>query len=185
MKSALINPLSFARFLIPYYSYIAMFHYESLEKILKNNRKQQQKSLSEERDNVLFLDYDGVINIDPYNFGNKPYDEHCMANVNRLCKEFNLKIVVSSSWKNYPDYQSRLYVSGLDESITILGKTDTFGFREEEIKEYIKEHIHINKFIVLDDARLDELTPYHVRTKFHEGFNDQKYEEARKLLINQ
>ena len=160
-----------------------IFRRNSLRKILKEAKKKRRSAISDDLDNVLFLDFDGVINIDVNNYGRKPFDPSCMENINRLCKTYDLRIVVISSWKKYPNYQKLLYDSGLDRSVTVLGKTETVnGPREEEIKKYLADHIYIDRFIILDDGVFDELTPYHVRTRFTEGFSDQKYEEAAQLL---
>ena len=81
---------------------------ESLKSILSYARRKRRGKLNDELDNVLFLDYDGVINLDPNNYGKKCFDRDCIENVNRLCKKFNLKIVVISSWKKYENYEGLL-----------------------------------------------------------------------------
>ncbi|MBR0474873.1 MAG: hypothetical protein IJJ19_07700, partial [Erysipelotrichaceae bacterium] len=139
-------------------------------------------------DNILFLDYDGVVALDfSMELFRSIFDRHCIENVNKLCHEFDLKIVVTSSWRNEEDYKDMLYDNGLDTDIEIIGKTpELYIVREDEIKIYLREHVYIDKFIILDDTGFTELKPYHVQTSFVDGgFNDEKYEEARQLLINQ
>ena len=152
-----------------------------LVKILRAAKK--KRKYFDQLDNILFLDYDGVINTDINNYGQLPFNKVCIDNVNRLCKEYNLKIVVISSWKKYANYIDILYESGLDKDITIIGKTDILnGSREEEIKQYLYNNIYINKFIIIDDGDYDELSKYQVKTNFNDGFNDDKYLEASSLL---
>ena len=46
-----------------------IFKNNSLNAILKKAKQKRKKTLYDQTDNVLFLDYDGVINIDFNNFG--------------------------------------------------------------------------------------------------------------------
>jgi len=163
-----------------------MFKKNSVSSILKRAKRKRRKLLSDDLDNILFLDFDGVLNLDADNYGEKPFNSSCVENVNRLCRAYSLKIVVISSWKKYALYEEILRMSGLDPDIVILGKTDTLGKdREAEIKQYLSEHIYIDRFLILDDGVFDELTPYHVQTSFTEGFTDEKYREAVRILENQ
>lgn len=167
---------------------MALFDRNEVRTILRKAKRSRIKDLKDDLDDILFLDYDGVVALD-FNMETfrSVFDRHCIENVNKLCHEFNLKIVVTSSWRNEDDYQDMLYDNGLDRDIEIIGKTEElYIVREEEIKIYLKEHIYIDKFIILDDTGFMELKPYHVQTSFEiGGFNDEKYEEARNLLINQ
>lgn len=162
------------------------FHKDnSLRAILAKARKQRDPDLNGMEYDVLFLDYDGVLNI-IYPGGYERFSKPLVANVSKLCKEFDLKIVVISSWKISPDYANYLYEAGLDPEVKVFGKTDDLpGSREGEIKKYLQDHIYINRFIILDDGLFDELRPYQIRTTMAEGFNDAKYKEAVKLLERQ
>ena len=165
-----------------------LFQKNTLRTILRKARRSRIRELRNELDNILFLDYDGVIALDfDMNTCRSVFDPLCMENVNRLCHEFNLRIVVSSSWRNENDYQEMLRDNGLAPDIEIIGKTvELYAPREDEILDYLKEHIYIDKFIILDDTMFLELKPYHVHTSWQEGgFNNEKYEEARQLLLNQ
>ena len=74
--------------------------------------------------NILFLDYDGVVNtpmyvpgkdFPRYNFpvDNKVNNYQACRNVSLLCKHTNSKIVVSSTWRKYTNYKECLYNGGL------------------------------------------------------------------------
>lgn len=127
--------------------------------------------------NVLFLDFDGVINtpvgidengniIDNY-FGpgdGKVNNFVAVKLLERLCDKEDLKIVVSSKgWRNYiernPDgtiryrpYRKYLINSGLRDDL-ILGHTPFFSDtgKTEEIDAYLLEH-KIDRYLVIDDT---------------------------------
>ncbi|MCR5066975.1 MAG: hypothetical protein K6A14_02810 [Erysipelotrichaceae bacterium] len=156
-----------------------------LKTILEKARAKRDRDLEDMLYNVLFLDYDGVVNIF-YPGSYERFSKSLIDNVSRLCRQFDLNIVVSSSWKMSPDYADYLYEAGLDPEVKVLGKTDDIpGPREEEIKKYLQDHIYIDKFIILDDGLFNELRPYQVRTTVIEGFNDEKLEEATRLFEKQ
>lgn len=165
-----------------------LFRKTPIKALLAEARRARKDQSQDQLVNILFLDYDGVVALDfDIEAFRSVFDRRCLENVNRLCREFDLKIVVSSSWRNESDYQDMLRDNGLGPDIEILGKTpELYIGREKEILAYLKEHINIDRFIILDDTPLTELKAYHVQTSFSEGgFNDEKYEEARRLLKRQ
>ena len=164
-----------------------LFDRKSLKRILSRARRKRIAELKDDLDNVLFLDYDGVVSLEfSMELLRSVMDKSCIENVNKLCKKFDLKIVVISSWKNESYYQDMLYEGGLDKDIEILGKTDElYGPREEEVKKYLEDHIYIDKFVVLDDRVYRELRDYQVKPDSHIGFDEEKYNEAVELLKKQ
>lgn len=127
--------------------------------------------------NVLFLDFDGVINtpvgidengniIDDYNSpaDGKVNNFVAVKLIERLCDEEDLKIVVSSKgWRNYlernPDgsvrykpYKTYLVNSGMREEL-VLGHTPFFSNtgKTEEIDAYLSEN-KVDRYIVIDDT---------------------------------
>lgn len=150
-----------------------------LDKILSKMIQRKESSPFDYFDNILFLDYDGVLNTN----GTSVFSKDCMSNLNRLCLKYQFKIVVISSWRKYLGYQDMLYDSGLDPKIEILGKTDCFNStRELEVKRYLWEHPYIDKFLILDDGDFEELKKYQVKTEFLSGFDNKKYLEAESLM---
>ena len=135
--------------------------------------------------NVLFLDYDGVINVTWSGIYDAPFESDLVENVNTLCHMFDLKIVVTSSWRNYDGYKEFLINSGLAPDIEILGRTDKMGVREKEIMQYLLDEPYVGKFIILDDYPMPSLKKYQVITRYPEGFNSRKLAEAIELLQNQ
>ena len=126
--------------------------------------------------NVLFLDFDGVINtpvgidengnlIDRYygTFDKKVNNFVAVKLIERLCKECDLKIVVQSrGWRNYiernPDgsvryrpYKEYLENSGMDSSLVEGHVPYIYNKgKGDEIDEYLREN-QVDKFIVIDD----------------------------------
>ncbi len=165
-----------------------LFHREEkLNRILEKAREKRGSQSEEGRlMNILFLDFDGVLNI-PLKPG-RPlgFDQDCMQNVNNLCHRFDLKIVVISSWKRGSDYRKILYDQGLDGDIEVIGKTkDLPGPREREILKYLQDNIFIDRFIIIDDGFFSQLAPYQIKTEFAKGFDFIRYQEAEKLLEKQ
>ncbi len=138
----------------------------------------------EKKENILFLDYDGVINIDPDNFSGYFENPEAIYYINKLCLDYNFKIVVTSSWKTHPHYVKFLHDAGLDEDVDIVGCTDTtFMGREYEIKQFLNDHLGIDKYLIIDDADFSpELNSHLVQTYFKTGFNKTKYNEAVKKI---
>lgn len=134
----------------------------------------------EKKENILFLDYDGVINIEPDNFSGYFENPEAIYFINKLCLENNFKIVVTSSWKSHPQYVQFLHDAGLDQKVEIIGCTETsFKSREYEIKQFLADHPGIDKYLIIDDADFSpEMTSHLVQTAFRLGFNKLKYQEA-------
>ena len=78
---------------------------------------------------IIFLDIDGVLNSESY-FKNKiagVIDPECVRRLNRIIKETDADIVISSSWKLSP---SSVYAEFNDVGIegNIIGMTPNFIF---------------------------------------------------------
>lgn len=130
--------------------------------------------------NVIFLDYDGVINIEPDNFLGYFENPEAIYYIGKFCKEYNFQIVVTSSWKINPEYKNLLYDSGLDSDVKIIGCTDiSFKGRKYEIENYLNDHKEIEKYLIIDDAFIDgELGAHQVQTAFKIGYTKEKYKET-------
>ena len=106
-----------------------------------------------------------------------------MENLNRFCIKYNFKIVVRSSWRKNLNYKDVLYKSGLDKRIEVLWATETLEKdRKSEIIQYLENHNNISKFVIIDDGNFNELRKYLVQTLFEKGFDNEKYNEAIKLI---
>lgn len=154
-----------------------------VQQILEEAKSLRIPELMHDLDNILFLDIDGVINLDPTNYTGPFQAEEQINYLNQLCLEYNLKIVVDSSWRKHSDYKDILYNSGLDFKIQIIDRTlQTNLSREEEILQYLETNHYINKFIVIDDKDFNLLSDYHIKTESDKGFVYEKYLEAKNLI---
>lgn len=147
--------------------------------------------------NVVFLDYDGVVNNIIWNAeGTRAdYSHPFMGKVNNwqavqwlseFCEKYNYKIVVTSSWRLYPNYKECLVAGGLRDGIEILGCIGTsLETRGDEIMEYLHQHPKIKKWLVLDDEDCSEEHPeiaeHQVLCLTNAGFGLEQFEEARAL----
>ena len=91
-----------------------------LEKVLKQLKKSRNNYFSGELNNIVFLDFDGVLNLDVTNYTGNFKDKEPIANLNKFCLNNEFKIVVISSWRKSLNYKRILYESGLDEKIEIF-----------------------------------------------------------------
>ncbi len=160
--------------------------------------------------NVIFLDIDGVVNTfqistEPFNIkGEVKRDgfyyllcnesSGCVSNrqsimwLNKLCKDTNSHIVISSSWRSSNNVDECLYNSGLLKDIKILGSTPMIYSKENirgvEIDVYLKEHPEINNYIILDDDNdfLPEQQEHLVQTSTNVGFTMNDYYKALEIL---
>lgn len=144
---------------------------------------------------IVFLDYDGVVNTpiwDETGYCGFKYPADGYVNnyqaimwLNKLCKENNAKIVVTSTWRyccHEISYQNCLYNGGLDKNIEIVGCTDWFGnmTRYDEIKSYLKKHEDIDSYVILDDDECDDENYIYCNPGY--GFGIEEYMKADKIL---
>lgn len=135
---------------------------------------------------VLFLDYDGVVNTPIWNDKgtkarfNFPKDGkvnnfQAVCWLNDFCKRYKFDIVVSSTWREYPNYEECLRNGGLHKDIKILGSTPILPsrMRGKEIDMYLSEHPEIKYYLIVDDDDdlLDYQKSHFVKTNMMVGFN--------------
>lgn len=146
--------------------------------------------------NILFLDYDGVVNTPMWDdngthfgFGfpedNKVNNFQCVQWVSEFCEKYRFSIVVTSTWRfSTPFYKECLYNGGLRKTIEIVGCTlvDNSFNRELEIASYLAMHKDIKKYLIFDDSTDFILLKDHViKCETELGFNITKYAEAQEL----
>lgn len=150
--------------------------------------------------NVLFLDYDGVVNTPMwqlsskgemccnYNFpsDNKVNNFQACQWVSEFCERFNYSIVVTSTWRLHENYINCLYLGGLRDCVKVLGKTPDLRFdenkhREDEIRLYLDNHPEVTNFIIIDDDPIDGFDDHYVCCSQDCGFNFKEYCKAKKL----
>jgi hypothetical protein len=148
---------------------------------------------------ILFLDVDGVLN--NYSWasdylmenGYSPFrdDILCPLNLtnfvflfNQIKRNYEIKVVLSSSWRWYEDTYSSLTKQLAPFNITIDDTTDkeinkTLS-REDEIERYLESHpLNIeDKILILDDEPMRRLTDHHIWTSLACGLTMEMVEEA-------
>lgn len=144
--------------------------------------------------NVVFLDYDGVVNTPMWDLEGKhcrfnfPEDNsvnnfQCVQWVSEFCQKYDYSIVVTSTWRMDKNYVECLQNGGLRPGIQVLGRTKIrHSPRGEEIMEYLLTHPEVEHFIILDDDDdMGELSDHLVLCDTDIGFNITKYYEAERL----
>ena len=144
--------------------------------------------------NLVFLDYDGVVNtiifkdgtlIPSLNFpkDGKVNNYQAIMWLNKLCVETAAKIVVTSTWRKWENYIDVLYKSGLLSSIEVIGKTPDLGKRSKEIRAFLDSFDSpVEHFVILDDDRIGGFEQNHVKCDIWTGFNYHGYQRALSIL---
>lgn len=146
--------------------------------------------------NVLFLDYDGVVNTPmwdgagkrcTFNFpkDNKVNNFQCVQWVSEFCQKYNYKIVVSSTWRMDENYKECLINGGLRENIEIIGATPVLksASRSDEILEFLIHNDDITDYMIFDDERIDDYFINHfVHCDPNRGFGIEEFYEAERLI---
>lgn len=134
--------------------------------------------------NIAFTDIDGVLNTVNRNQWNKS----SIDLYNKLCLEFNLRIVVTSTWRTNQT-KSQLQKIFTEQGIItpIYDFTPIFPDegRGSEIEHWIFNNT-INKFIILDDNVRDINSfglPNVVKCRGWLGFTEEEYKIARTILL--
>lgn len=155
---------------------------------------------TDKRMNVVFLDYDGVVNTPMWDNGgvhctyNFPEDNsvnnfQCVQWVSEFCQRFGYDIVVSSTWRFDDNYVDCLKNGGLRDGIKVIGKTPRhthdYASRGEEILAYLKEHPDVEHFLIFDDVDdfyyAPELYDHFVECDTTVGFGLNEYYKAKRL----
>jgi hypothetical protein len=157
--------------------------------------------------NAIFLDIDGVLNCREWYTSDsfKNYEQTCMhehhkaqvdpslvAKIKQLAKETDSVIVLSSTWRKYPDHVDAL-VRG--HGFEFYGMTPRLAaritkrsiHRGEEIEQWLSEHPEITNFVIFDDdSDMTDQQKKHnfIKTDTWYGLLDEHIEKARQILEN-
>lgn len=162
---------------------------------------------------VVFLDIDGVVNtlklyktapnhippeqlklvegyyVDICSSSNKRVSNiDAMCWLDKLCHKFDLKMVISSTWRlgDMEEVKEALYNSGLSRDVEIIGKTErlyTDHCRGDEIKLYLNQHKDIENFVIFDDdSDIYRLDDHFIQTNTYVGITFNEYERACRIL---
>lgn len=150
-----------------------------------------------EKKNIIFLDYDGVVNTPMWqlrdgkwkcrhnhDFDGKVNNEQAVQWVSEFCQKYGYDIVVTSTWRLYADCAGCLIRAGLRPGIEILGHTPScFGNpRGDEITRYLAEHPEITGYLIFDDdADMGPHLNHLVRCNPYTGFGHAEFQHAEEL----
>lgn len=109
---------------------------------------------------IIFLDIDGVLAsylkmkwIDPYG---PAFIDYSVSTLNKLIEKTNSDICIHSSWRvgrTIEDLQELLTARGV--KCNVVGKTERFGDRGEEILKWLDENPQYTDYIIIDDEMSD------------------------------
>lgn len=146
---------------------------------------------------VIFLDFDGVLNSDPFRraiysgptatVDGADLDPANVARVQRICDETGAVIVVSSAWRGfYPIERLRamLAAKGLTAEVIDVTPSKSFGLRHEEVAEWLfwNQHLDVESYVVLDDNPWAFDPARFVRTSDATGITTADADRAIRIL---
>jgi len=149
--------------------------------------------------NVIFLDFDGVL--DTIHYSSNEDIENKISILADICKEYNCKVVIEAAAKNAIDENTLETESGwihyifelfkkydidcIGRTPNVIKKYDEYSYypiwKEYEIRLYLFRHPEIEHFCIIDDddlfpnSDLNQLKDYLLKTKY---YSDNKYDEG-------
>lgn len=133
--------------------------------------------------NIIFTDIDGVLN-PSYS---KSWSKNGIAIYNRICNDFNLIPVISSTWRRnhtLEQLQSIFYEQGINQNILDV-TPDLEDYRGIEIDQWLRENSW-NKFVVIDDDT-KQITPYVsnvVKVRGWIGLEEEHYDQIKRIMVS-
>ena len=141
---------------------------------------------------VIYLDFDGVLNIESGLF-----NKNCISNLNRIVENIQCSIVISSSWRysfSLDRLKLELLNNGFNHPERIVDVTpnleivnpetdivDDFPCRGLEILSHVRVN-KIKKWIAIDDC-CDGYMKYNlIQTTYKDGLTEQLAYKAIKML---
>jgi len=140
--------------------------------------------------NVLFLDFDGVLNRYGHLKSCGLLSKNCISKLNTIVEQTEkLRIVISSCWRMGRSVEVLRHIlknGGFKYSNFIIDTT-LFGVelstRGDEIKEWLSRNNRVNKFVIIDDN--SDMAPYMdrlVQTNGKMGITDNDVNEVVNLF---
>ena len=144
--------------------------------------------------NVVFLDFDGVVNSLIWKDGDFKYNfpkddsvnnyQACQW-VSKFCKDNGYSIVVSSTWRSegLENCERYLRKGGIWSEIPVIGVTPKINgaIRGDEIADYLMKH-EVGQFLIFDDdSDMGSLADHLVKCNTQVGFTFKEYQLATVL----
>lgn len=158
---------------------------------------------------IVFLDIDGVVCTlrSQFAFGDstlmQAWDITCCQMLRRLCKKYDLCIVISSTWRHGKKeiLAHYLVVFGLidylydtrsrpNDDMHLLDPSGAWktpraeGMRGNEVAAWLSEHPEVRRYIIVDDDSdfLPDQLPRLIKTDGQEGFSAGNYMKMEEML---
>lgn len=133
---------------------------------------------------VVFTDIDGVLNPD----WNKKWKKSCIRLYNKMCKEFYLKPVITSTWRlnyNKKELQEIFNKQGIEVEIFDYTPDLDMTDRGLEIKSWLDNN-KVDNWIVLDD-KVDDIKPHIDNDKIVkcfglDGITEKEYKKVCEIV---
>ena len=132
--------------------------------------------------NIIFTDIDGVLN--PH--WKKKWSKRSINYYNMMCKEFDLKPVITSTWRlnhSISELQAIFYEQGIEAKIFDYTPFIDQADRGLEIKSWLNEN-NCENFVILDD-RIHDITPHVgnvIKCRSWIGISEDEYLEVCNLI---
>lgn len=141
--------------------------------------------------NIIFLDIDGVLATRKTHY--EYFQEECVNDMNRVLKETEARIVISSSWRchwKFDDLKAVFTDSGIDGNLIVSLTPDLISAsRGAEIAKWLRDNkdIWVKRFIIIDDEDYDivshkKLKRRLVSVQTEKGFTAEDADRAIELL---
>ena len=139
---------------------------------------------------IIFLDFDGVLvnraalrarRLDPQH--RPAADPEAVAALNHIVQATGARIVVTSTWREeYSLEELREHLARWGVAGAVIDQTPLAKTRGQEIHAWLEEHA-VEKFVILDDdADMEPLLAYLVKTETEVGLTMREAEMALALL---
>ena len=139
---------------------------------------------------IIFLDVDGVLN----NFtilqeGITELSEESILLLKKIIEETKSEVVISSSWRLWPETLKELHDKLLEFGIKPIDKTKELSpvkfsqsvERRKEIQEWLSRN-KVENFAILDDDEDASIEGHFFQTDFNIGLTNEIAEEVIKFL---
>ena len=131
-------------------------------------------------DFIIFLDIDGVLNLE----WKEKWDKTSIENLNKFIEISGGRLVITSTWRANPMidleqiFKSQGIIGDIISSTPILSED-----RGLEINEWLNKHpSYSDNYLIIDD-KVNDILPYHpwakiIQTSFKSGISDHKLVEC-------
>jgi spore maturation protein CgeB len=148
---------------------------------------------TEERTNIIFLDFDGVLNNRKYDdpIDQPIFNKNSLKNLKEIIDKFNCKIVITSNWRGVPNSlkyglsQIKEYIPDLEKRYLGITSMDYMPSRGHHIKQWLNRNplYKYCNFVIIDDLNdMDDLIEGLAQCGECKGLDEEAKNKAIKIL---